>query len=341
MTFDDERVRRDASARKELMEAPVLRLRRHARLEPVETGDVPTSMGIGPNQQALVVWSTPAGRDALRAVTVNPAGASFPDARAAEPVAIRITTHDPEPSGLVRIAELPVAHSFVQPLPVGSVLLVGARCHWGPEGADENAIIYEADGTVRTTATVGDGIEHVQATDSGEVWIGYFDEGVYGNYGWGAGTGPEPIGSHGLLRWSHDLSLSWRYPYESEFGVIDDCYALNVVGNSAWACYYSGFPIVEIRDGEIAGWRNDVSGARALLVDGQHVALVGGYGPHRDRIVAGVLRNGVFEVEQTRRLVLEDGNELPPVPLLARGPRLHAIIGRDWFTTSLDDLGWR
>ena len=30
---------------------------------------------------------------------------------------------------------------------------------------------------------LGDGIAHVLATSTGQVWAGYFDEGIYGNYG--------------------------------------------------------------------------------------------------------------------------------------------------------------
>jgi hypothetical protein len=46
----------------------------------------------------------------------------------------------------------------------------------------------------------------------------------------------------------------WHYPKYTEVGpwdAISDCYALNVDDTSAWACYYSDFPVVRIRDGVV------------------------------------------------------------------------------------------
>jgi hypothetical protein len=42
--------------------------------------------------------------------------------------------------------------------------------------------------------------------------VGYFDEGIYGNYGWGLGDGPEPVGAYGIVRFSPDLEPAWHYP---------------------------------------------------------------------------------------------------------------------------------
>ena len=52
----------------------------------------------------------------------------------------------------------------------------------------------------------------------------------------------------------------------------------------AWACYYSDFPVVSIRDGAVRGRHNDVEGVRALAVAGFRVALSGGCGPDHDRL---------------------------------------------------------
>ena len=32
------------------------------------------------------------------------------------------------------------------------------------------------------------------AASDGQVWLGYFDEGIYGNYGWGQASTDEPVG---------------------------------------------------------------------------------------------------------------------------------------------------
>ena len=139
---------------------------------------------------------------------------------------------------------------------------------------------------------LGDGIGHVLATSTGQVWVGYFDEGIYGNYGWGRTDSEEPVGAYGIVRFSPDLEPDWHYPKYTGVGpwdAISDCYALNVDDTSAWACYDSDFPIVRIRDGAVTGWHNDIKGASALAVAGICVALFGGYGPDYDRLALAEL----------------------------------------------------
>jgi hypothetical protein len=83
--------------------------------------------------------------------------------------------------------------------------VAGARCRWRPEGPDRNAVLYDADGQVVSEHVLGDGIAHVLATSTGQVWAGYFDEGIYGNYGWGRADSEEPVGAYGIVRFSPDL----------------------------------------------------------------------------------------------------------------------------------------
>ena len=85
---------------------------------------------------------------------------------------------------------------------------------------------------------LGDGIGQVAATSDGDVWAGYFDEGVYGNYGWGDPGGEAPVGACGLVRFTPDLQLDWRFPshVQQPWGAISDCYALNVGDTDVWAC---------------------------------------------------------------------------------------------------------
>lgn len=56
-------------------------------------------------------------------------------------------------------------------------------------------------------------------------------------------SGPTPIGSSGLNRFTQDLYEDWRFQADEERSIepISDCYALNVVGEDAWACTYTEF----------------------------------------------------------------------------------------------------
>lgn len=334
-----ERDRRDAARRQEVLRLPVVPLRLRGSVRSPEAEDVLVSVGVGPDGEAVAVWATPAEKALLRSVTTREGWAWFPNSTPPSPVSARITRHAPDLIASIALRDVPIAHPNVQPLPGDRILLVGTRCYWRAEGPEHNAFIIDPEGAVEAQGTFGDGISSVLTTPTGDSWVGYFDEGVFGNYGWGAPDGPEPIGSCGIARWNSDLENVWRYPYDQVLGSVDDCYALNVDGETAWACYYSDFPIVRIHDGHVSGWLNEVGGASCLVTDGTHAALLGGYGPDRDRIVGGTLTEETFDAEGQARLVLNDGTDLPPsFSWVARGAQLHVFAEATWYTASIDEL---
>jgi hypothetical protein len=205
-----------------------------------------------------------------------------------------------------------------------------------------NAVRYDADGQVVSEHVLGDGIGHALADSAGQVWVGYFDEGIYGNYGWGRADSEEPMGAYGIVRFSPDLEPAWHYPKYTEVGpwdAVSDCYALNVDDTSAWACYYSDSPVVRIRDGVVTGWHNEIRGARALAVAGSRVALLGGYGPGHDRLAVTELDADRARPAGEYRVVLPDGEPLGPgTQAIGRGPRLHLLTGRDWYQLDVSDI---
>ena len=99
--------------------------------------------------------------------------------------------------GLIQRTELlnvNIAFPSVQPLPNGEVLLVGARCHYRKGDPEQNAIVCSPEGEIVRSFVLGDGINDVQTTSDGMIWVSYFDEGVFGNYGW-----DKPMGASGLV----------------------------------------------------------------------------------------------------------------------------------------------
>src|SRR2546430_7210992 len=262
----------------------VIELRRHAELAPVEPGDVPVTVSVGPGGEAIALWSDPRGRDALQARTMQPGGASFPDPTTHAGVAVHVATYTPQVAAVVRVDDLRLAHCHVQPLPGGRVLLVAARCRWRRDGVDRNALVVAPDGTIARHGTLGDGVAHVLTTAAGKIWVGYFDEGIFGNYGWG-NPAPAPIGACGIVRYAADLQAEWSYPTSGDLAPIDDCYALNVADETAWATYSSDFPIVRIAADTVRSWPGSRTAAHALITDGTRRALVGGDSQHRDRLL--------------------------------------------------------
>lgn len=322
------------------MRLPQIALRHHAAL-PGPPDDVRVTASVGPHGEVITVWAAAEDIAALTSSNTSPGGASFPDTVVSRPVSARVVMHAPEATAVASLPDVPLAHIEAQPLPQDRILLVGARARWRPEGPERNAIIYDSTGDVVHQETLGDGIEHVLTTATGHVWVGYFDEGVYGNYGWGETTSAPPVGERGLRRFTPDLQPEWEFPshVDEQWGAISDCYALNVDGETAWACYYTDFPIVRIHGDSVSGWHNDVGGARALAVDGARVALLGGYRAERDRLAVGVLEGGSFHLTGEYRVSLPDGGPIPAgVRLAGRGADLHLITDNDWYRVSLDDV---
>ncbi|WP_329432032.1 MULTISPECIES: hypothetical protein [unclassified Streptomyces] len=330
----------DKESRAAMLRLPTLALRHHAVIAGAP-GEKQIAASVGPDGQVIALWSKPRDLPGLSATTTNAGGATFPEPRATKAVDTHVSIHAPHRTASVELSGLKLAHVTVQPLPGDRVLVVGARARWRPEGADRNAIVYDADGHLVAEATLGDGISHVFATHTGDIWVGYFDEGVYGNLGWGNPGTPAPIGEYGLIRFSSDLETQWRFPsHTSEpWGAISDCYALNIDGDTAWACYYTDFPIVSVRDGVVTSWRNSVAGATALAVKDARVALLGGYGPHHDRLSVGTLDSEDLRVTDEYRIVLPDGRPLPMrTQVIGRGPDLHVLSGDDWYRLGLEDI---
>ncbi|MFG1623909.1 hypothetical protein [Kribbella sp. NPDC049227] len=308
------------------------------RLSTDHAGDELVSVSIGPDGEAVALWAGPADAAVLQDREVAPSGASFAVDRLDEAVTVRVSVHTPRLTQQLSIPGLRFTYPVVQPMPGGAFLVVGPRVRRGTDGTPPNAVVYDAAGQVVAEGLLGDGIEHVQATPSGNVWVGYFDEGVYGNFGWGDGPGTEPIGSDGLLRFTPELTLDWRYHAEGDTDPISDCYALNVAGESAWACYYTGFPLIAVRRDEVRSWRNTVEGASAIAVHEDRVALYGGYGENSDRLVIGRIGADAVEVEREHQVVLPGGSPISAIDVSGRGSTLNLFAGPDWYRLDLADL---
>lgn len=331
----------DAARRDQAMALPVVEATHRSAIAAPREGDVRICASVGAASEVIAVWAAAADLEAATSRTVSPAGATFPDARSPRPLDVRVTVQGAEGTAVTSIARLSLANITAQPLPGGRILIVGVRSYWRPEGADRNAVIYDTDGRVVAKEVLGDGISHVQSDSTGRVWVGYFDEGVYGNYGWGKRDSSEPVGSCGLVRFSPDLRPDWRYPSAtSPFGFINDCYALNVDDTTAWACYDADFPVVRIENDVLVGWRNDeVTGVGALAVAGDTAALYGGFRPDRHRLAFGELRDGIFQTTGEYRVVLPGGIDVPAgTQVIGRGASLHFLTETEHYHLSLDKL---
>jgi hypothetical protein len=312
-----------------------MQLRHHKTLTAPRRRPHLASVSVGPLGEAIAIWTDLAGLAAVGAD--GEVWEPQPHGTPRDPVSSTVTVQTQGRLDLLEIAEL-TAFPKAQPLPDGRVLVVGARAEWRPEGPEENATIYGPDGSPQLTACVGDGISHVRTTPGGAVWLGYFDEGVYGNLGWGRDGSPEPIGWPGLLRTTPELAIDWRYPGD-ELDPIGDCEALNLEGEVAWASTDLNLSVIRVEDSQVRSWPTKADGATALVVDGERAALMGGYDDDRDRLLLGHLDKGFTRPRKTR-VAMPDGSRLPAgAVMLGRGDELHVFVGSDWFRMSLEDMG--
>jgi hypothetical protein len=253
-----------------------------------------------------------------------------------EPIPATVTMQASDLEVLIPIAEMWASFPMAQPLPSEQVLIVGARSLWTASKPEHNATVYGPGGDVKLSACVGDGIRHALTTGEGAVWLGFSDEGVYGNMGWGR-PGPAPLGASGIVGLNAKLEVEWEFP-SSASDPVDDCYAMNWDGQRLWAYYYSDFPIVAIDGGRIRSWPTTVMGAKALVTDGSLAALVGGYRGDYDRVVVGRLETSLAEAE-VRRLTMPDGGPLPrDAAIVANGSELHVFAGSTWLRLDIERI---
>lgn len=315
------------------------RARRRGVLAPPSGFDALVSVGVGVGGP-VALWSSTQGEQRLHERDEQPAGASFPRTRpSAEPtvaLAAYTDSNSVVASTVVVVPALPVAYPHLQQLPDGSFLVVGARCSWTDAGPEQNAMVIGHDGRIIRRGCLGDGLQHVQVAEDGTIWTGYFDEGVFGDFGWGDPDGPDPLGAAGIVAWSSAFQKTWELdPTE---GLVADCYALNVAPDGVWACTYTDFPVVRIADGHVQVHdTRDVSGPRGIVATRDRIGLVGTY---RDPslLIVGSLVDGVFTETSRTNLWAPDGAPLPMAQVHCRGSVTHFFSNRDWYTFDLNEL---
>lgn len=174
----------------------------------------------------------------------------------------------------VDISPVPGYFHYVQPLPNRKLLLVNARTYsHSLDGSSANGYVYDMAGALQRTIFLGDGIEDVQTTRDGRIWVSFFDEGVFA----GRNKLHDSFGRYGLICLDeHGKKL---YEYQPPLGAesIFDCYALNVANDrDAWCYYYVGFPLVHIRDYQVVGlWQCPLHYSHKFMLRKEWVLMQG------------------------------------------------------------------
>ena len=204
----------------------------------------------------------------------------------------------------------------VQPLAQGEWLLVDTR---SDDDSDANGHTYSAEGKLLTTMPLGDGVQDVQTTPNGQIWVSYFDEGVFG------GTA---LGTAGLANFDAKGTQKFSFNAEHEW-IIADCYALNVVSDEeVWLCPYTDFPLVRLKNKEtIHRWDNNpVHGANAFAVWKDRALFTGGYGERDKLFVVHLYQSEGKELaKEEHQAVSDDGENIKFTHAFGRGSCLYLV----------------
>lgn len=163
---------------------------------------------------------------------------------------------------------------FIQPIK-DKILLLGARTMQYQNGEiEQNAVFFTRQGKKISETCFGDGIEDCIVMEDGRIITSYFDEGVFGNFGW-----DQPIGSSGLIMWNKSGNIVWK---NTKYTILD-CYAMNLdERNHLWFYYYDDFQLVDTDFRKDRVYQPDIEGSTSFLIMKSHQGIImdGGYGKH-------------------------------------------------------------
>ncbi|WP_426433589.1 hypothetical protein [Bradyrhizobium genosp. P] len=261
----------------------------------------------------------------------------FQRTRARAPARLCLVKVTSEALHTIELPELDLTFPEVDVFPDGRILIAGPRCEWrGEYDFDLNgAIVQPTTGKV-TRILLGDGISTIQVDDLSRIWVGYLDEGVLGNFGWGFRGGPTPVGAAGLVCFSDVGEKIWEFPHNCSCS-ITDCYALNVSGTNATAFFYTEFPICSISSSfELAFRTTNLAGCHTLAVSETEALFSGQYRDPPDAAYRGKLSAERLWPVRRLRMLMPDGSARSGGQLLARGKSLYHFDAEKVCRFSLD-----
>lgn len=263
----------------------------------------------------------------------------FPKTRMPEPRIFRLLILTNGRQQVVELPALNVTFPFVDVFPDGRVLVAGSRSQWrASDDFDLNGVVVDPTSGTQHSFLLGDGIEASAVDTLGRVWVSYFDEGIFGNFGWGH-PGPEPVGASGLNCFSDRGDVIWSFPLESEAGPISDCYAMNLSEDRVAVYTYTEFNLCRISasfDTEI--FKTDLKGCHHFAISDSHVLFTGQYDDEIAIGYFGRLADGrICEVEQVK-FGLPGGIDLNAGQFIGRGDKLHLFDEKNWYCLHLGTL---
>ncbi|MFS0647431.1 hypothetical protein AB1L08_21320 [Siminovitchia sp. 179-K 8D1 HS] len=217
----------------------------------------------------------------------------------------------------VELQKVPLIPTEVDLFSDGSLLLVQSRCLKDGKYMERNARRYNPNGQLIEAFPLGDGIENVQIDETDTIWVSYFDEGIFGNFGW-----EQPMGSEGIVAYTMNGNKLWG---ASGYGIVD-CYALNVVSSrEVYFYYYDDFFLVQLNEKkETIRYRVEGKGAMQQFMFDQ-AGMIGQIDMYT--IMRFQIKNRTITPKKKLQLIDEHGKRIIG-PVFMRGTFLYAY-GKD------------
>ncbi|WP_105620072.1 hypothetical protein [Vallitalea okinawensis] len=223
-------------------------------------------------------------------------------------------------------------YHFIQSIDESNYLLVGGRCrYYSEDKQDYNAKIIDENSNLIREFVLGDGIQDVLVSNNNDIWTSYYDEGIFGNYGWS-----NPIGSCGLISWDINGNQKFRFEGDDDH-FICDCYALNISDNNdIWFYYYTEFELGRIDgNGSITYYKPNISGADGLLVSNKYILFRGGYSNHNEyQLYKRTITNSLKLIDKFK--LYADDKEVNESIFSCRGSYMVHLINNKIYDFSLE-----
>ena len=269
--------------------------------------------------------------------TEQPGWAVFPKTRPDAPQSYRVLAYDGRTGNCIVdffAREEKYNIHLVQPL-LDGFLLACVRSHWRSEvDIEHNGRLYNRSGQLEKELILGDGIEDLQVTSSGRIWVGYFDEGVFGNFGW-----KHPRGASGLVSLDSTGALTYEFAPPPGLDAMDWCYAINARSDSELWCFCAtNLPLVQIRESQVVGsWELPVTASDAFAISDDAALFRGGYNESHTYHLCTFAPNTLRRVA-TFSLVSGARKPIAADRVVGRGDRLFLLAGRDIYRVSVSDV---
>lgn len=245
---------------------------------------------------------------------------SFPQSKTTEFIDYKVILFSDDVKKIIPIPRQPWNYHYIQLLGEDQLLLVCARAIKYENGeVDENARIFDTRGNFVRSFCLGDGIEQISASADKKIWTGYFDEGVFGNYGW-----DDPIGKHGLINWTEFGEVIYTYEQPDKHFIMD-CFALNVLPNKEiwFTCGLWDSQIGSRRNGKTTYYMNEEvpNHLSAFAVTGDY--LLSDDKARNDGVFHLAKRtDAAYHKVYELKFINSAGNQIRPVFVSGRGSKL-------------------